>query len=282
MKPEWLKIQPPTEKFSDVKKVIKDHDLYTVCQGAHCPNMSECWSHGTATFMVMGHTCTRYCRFCQVNHGKPESLDPNEPKNLAEAVSKMDLNYIVITSVDRDDLEDQGSGHIAQCIIELKKLPIKVEALIPDFRGDEKALKTVVDAGADVLDHNIEVVERLQRKARDYRANYEQSLGVLRNIKKMNKNILTKSSLMIGLGEKDEEVIQAMKDLRKNKVDMLTIGQYLQPSRKHLQITKFVRPEKFKYFEKQAYKLGFMFCFSGPFVRTSYKAHAWVDKVKKR
>jgi lipoic acid synthetase len=279
MKPSWLKIKPPTKKFSDVKDILKNHHLYTVCQGAHCPNMSECWSHGTATFMVMGDTCTRFCRFCQVKHGTPQELDKDEPKNLAEAVKKLKLKYVVVTSVDRDDLEDLGSKHISSCIKYLKQIPqLKVEALIPDFQGNIECLKTVTEAKPDVLGHNIEVVERLQEKARDKRASYEQSLSVLRNIKKLDKKILTKSSIMLGLGETEKEVISAMKDLIKNKVDMITLGQYLQPGKKNLKVVEYINPEKFKYYEKQAYNMGFMFCASGPFVRSSYKAHEWVKK----
>lgn len=282
MKPEWLKIQPPTQEFSNVKNILKNHNLYTVCQGAHCPNMSECWSHGTATFMIMGDTCTRFCRFCQVNHGKPLALDKDEPKNLADAVKKLKLNYVVITSVDRDDLDDYGSNHIASCIKLLKQIPkIKVEALIPDFQRNIDCLKTVVEACPDVIGHNIEVVKSLQEKARDKRANYEQSLSVLRNIKVLNNKILTKSSLMLGLGETESEIIEVMKDLRKNNVDILTIGQYLQPSKKNLEVVKYITPEKFKYYGKQAYKQGFIFCQSGPFVRSSYKANQWIKITKK-
>ena len=278
MKPTWLKIKPPTKEFSNVKDILKNYHLYSVCQEAHCPNMSECWSHGTATFMVMGNTCTRFCRFCQINHGKPQPLDKDEPKNLAEAVKKLKLKYVVITSVDRDDLDDLGSKHISFCIKYLKKIPqLKVEALIPDFQGKVNLLKNVTNENPDVLGHNIEVVERLQDKTRDRRANYNQSLSVLRNIKKLNNKILTKSSLMLGLGETEKEVIEAMKDLRKNNVDMITLGQYLQPSKKNLKVVEYIKPEKFKYYEKQAYKLGFMFCASGPFVRSSYRAHEWVE-----
>ena len=280
MKPSWLKIKPPTNEFSNVKDVLKNHKLYTVCQGAHCPNMSECWSAGTATFMVMGETCTRFCKFCQVKHGTPDDLDSNEPKNLAKAVKKMKLKYTVITSVDRDDLEDFGASHIASCIKYLKEIrKMKVEALIPDFQGNIECLKKIINANPDVIGHNIEVVKRLQDTARDIRASYDQSMELLKNVKKFSKNIYTKSSIMIGLGETKEEVLEVMKDLRKNKVDMLTIGQYLQPSSKNLNVVKYINPEKFKYYEKKAYKLGFMFCASGPFVRSSYKAHEWVKKI---
>lgn len=279
MKPDWLRITPPTKEFSNVKNILKNHNLYTVCQGAHCPNMSECWSAGIATFMVMGDTCTRFCRFCQVNHGKPLPLDKNEPKNLADAVKKMKLNYVVITSVDRDDLKDLGSNHIASCIKYLKQNPkIKVETLIPDFQGKINLLKNITDVNPDVIGHNIEVVKSLQKKARDIRASYKQSLSVLKNIKILNNKILTKSSLMLGLGETEAEIIETLKDLRKNNVDIITIGQYLQPSKKNLKVVEYITPEKFKYYEKQAYNIGFMFCASGPFVRSSYKASEWVQK----
>ena len=328
IKPPWLKIKPPTNQFHTVKSIIKSNNLHTVCQEAHCPNTSECWSAGTATFMIMGDTCTRGCRFCAVKTGIPTKLDKNEPKNLAKAIKdivtqqksqialqnvknsnnfklltrqshiskfpnqKKDLSgkqshstkiketnymklfeYIVLTSVDRDDLIDQGANHFANCISEIKKeVPkILVEVLIPDFTGDIELLKIVMNAKPDVIAHNVETVKRLQT-VRDRRANYSQSLNVLKNAKKINPKIHTKSSLMLGLGEKDDEVIQTMKDLRKINVDIITFGQYLKPKNRTLQIHEFVRPEKFKYFKEVAYELGFIYCASGPFVRSSYKA----------
>lgn len=275
-KPEWLKILPPTtEKFHDIKLVLRAHSLHTVCEEAHCPNISECWSGGTATFMVMGDTCTRACKFCAVKTGYPAGpLDKNEPENLASAVSKMNLDYVVITSVDRDDLPDQGAGHFADCINAIKeKTPeIIVEVLIPDFRGNTELIGKVIEAGPHVIAHNVETVKRLQRKARDPRAGYEQSLSVLKHVKKVNPRIYTKSSIMLGLGEQDEEVIEAMKDLRRIGVDILTIGQYLRPSSWHLVVEEFVHPEKFLWFKEEAEKLGFLYVASGPFVRSSYRA----------
>ena len=277
IKPEWLKIKlTTTDNFSNIKQTLKKHNLHTVCESAHCPNISECWNGGTATFMLMGDTCTRGCKFCAVKTGNPmKQLDKEEPRKLAEALAEIKLfDYVVLTSVNRDDLEDQGSSHFAKCIKEIKKAypGIIVEVLIPDFRGDIGLLKKIVDAKPEVIAHNIETVERLQRKVRDVRANYKQSLGVLENIKKMNPKIYTKSSIMLGLGEEDEEVIQSMKDLRKINADILTIGQYLRPTDWHLAIERFVAPEKFEYFKQKALELGFLYCASGPFVRSSYKA----------
>ncbi|MBS3103058.1 lipoyl synthase [Candidatus Woesearchaeota archaeon] len=283
-KPEWLKIQTPNKDYYNVREIIKNQGLNTVCQEAHCPNMSECWSGGTATFMVLGEICTRGCRFCAVKTGNPiGKVDIEEPKKLALALKQMRIfDYVVITSVDRDDLEDQGAAHFANCINEIKKeIPgIIVEVLIPDFRGNINLLKKIIDAKPDVIAHNVETVERLQRKARDIRANYLQSLFILENIKKFNQKIYTKSSLMLGLGEKDEEVMQAMKDLRKIDVDIITFGQYLRPSNWHLPVAEYVKPEKFKYFEERALNLGFLYCASGPFVRSSYKAGELFLKAK--
>jgi lipoyl synthase len=276
-KPEWLKIKlSTTGKFADIKASLKQHKLNTVCVQAHCPNISECWSGGTATFMVMGDTCTRGCKFCAVKTGNPmKKLDGDEPKKLAKALAEIKLfDYVVLTSVDRDDLKDGGAAHFAECITEIKKAypKIIIEVLIPDFRGDEKALKKIVDAKPEVVGHNIETVESLQKKVRDPRANYKQSLTVLENVKKLNPKIYTKSALMLGLSEKDEEVLQSMKDLRAIGCDILTIGQYLRPTDWHIPISGFVKPEKFKYFEQKALEEGFLFCASGPFVRSSYKA----------
>ena len=275
-KPAWLKIAPPTtESFSGIKQIISEKKLHTVCQEAHCPNMSECWSGGTATFMVMGDTCTRGCRFCAVKTAaKGQPLDPNEPRNLAKAVGEMGLDYVVITSVDRDELPDQGAGHFAKCIEELhKQAPdVLVEVLIPDFRGDANLIKTIIDAKPTVIAHNIETVKRLQRTVRDGRANYEQSLKVLRTVKEMNPRIYTKSSIIVGFGEKSEEIIETMKDLRQNKVDIVTLGQYLRPSDWHVQVSEYVTPETFKFYEQKGEEIGFMYVASGPFVRSSYKA----------
>ena len=275
-KPEWFKIKPPTEKYEDVKATIKKYGLTTICVEGKCPNLSECWSSGTATFMVMGDTCTRGCRFCNVKTAaKGQVLDKDEPKKLVQALKEMNaFDYIVITSVDRDDLEDQGSTHFAECIKAVKKeFPdMIVEVLIPDFRGNVELLKNVVDASPDVISHNIETVERLQRKARDIRANYKQSLSILEHVKKLNPKIITKSAIMVGLGETKEEVAQSMKDLRKIGVEIFTIGQYLRPSQKHLKIEEWVHPNTFEEYKRLGEQHGFVGVFSGPFVRSSYKA----------
>ncbi|MDP3766009.1 MAG: lipoyl synthase [Nanoarchaeota archaeon] len=277
IKPQWLKIKlTTTDNFINIKSTLKQHNLHTVCEEAHCPNISECWNGGTATFMLMGDVCTRGCKFCAVKTGNPmKQLDADEPKNLAKALAEIKLfDYVVLTSVNRDDLEDGGASHFAECIKEIKKAypEIIVEVLIPDFKGDVSALKKIVDAKPEVIAHNIETVERLQRKVRDARANYKQSLGVLENSKKLNPKIYTKSSIMLGLGETDEEVIQSMKDLRDINVDILTLGQYLRPTDWHIPISEFITPQKFEYFKQKALELGFLFCASGPFVRSSYKA----------
>jgi len=276
MKPDWLRILPPTtEKFQDIKLVLREHKLHTVCEEAHCPNMSECWSGGTATFMVMGDKCTRACKFCAVKTGYPAGpLDLQEPENLAKAVAKMNLDYVVITSVDRDDLFDQGAGHFAACVREImeRSPEIIIEVLIPDFRGNTSLLDIIIEAGPHVIAHNVETVERLQSKARDPRANYAQSLSVLEYAKKVNPKIYTKSSIMLGMGELNEEVIETMKDLRAIGADVLTIGQYLRPSSWHLAVEEFVPPEKFEWFKEEAEKLGFLYVVSGPFVRSSYRA----------
>lgn len=280
-KPEWIKTKMPSgkaaEKFEEVKKLTKGKMLHTICVEAKCPNINECWSVGTATFLLMGDICTRYCRFCATKSarlGVPMHELANEPKNLAAAVEEMKLEYIVLTSVDRDDLEDQGSGHFADCVQVVKgKAPkVIVEVLIPDFRGNETCIKRIVESRPEVIAHNIETVKELQEKVRDRRANYEQSLNVLKSVKKLNPKIYTKSALMLGLGETDGQIKQAMDDLRAINCDILTIGQYLQPTKKHLPVQEYIRPEKFKYWQKIGEEKGFLFVASGPFVRSSYKA----------
>ncbi|MBI2559028.1 lipoyl synthase [Candidatus Woesearchaeota archaeon] len=276
-KPQWLKIKLTTnEEFSNIKSALKKHSLHTVCESAHCPNISECWNGGTATFMLMGDTCTRGCKFCAVKTGNPmKQLDLDEPKKLAKALAELKLfDYAVLTSVNRDDLSDGGASHFAECIMEIKKAypEIIVEVLIPDFKGDIEALKKIADAKPEVIAHNIETVERLQRKVRDARANYKQSLSVLDNVKKLNPRIYTKSSVMVGLGETDEEIVQSMKDLRAIDVNILTIGQYLRPTDGHIAVSEYVPLQKFEYFKEKALEFGFLFCASGPFVRSSYKA----------
>jgi len=276
LKPEWLKIRPPSgEKYLMIKGLKEGLELHTVCEEAHCPNIYECWGGGTATFMVMGDLCTRHCRFCAVKSGRPNGyLDPLEPVKLAYAIRRMNLRYVVVTSVDRDDLEDGGASHFAACIREIRRLnpSIYIEVLIPDFRDDVEALKRVVEARPHVVAHNIETVRRLTPAVRDPRAGYDQSLAVLENIKKLDGGIYTKSSIMLGLGETKEEVVSAMKDLRGVGVDFLTIGQYLQPSKGHIPVKEYVHPDVFEEYRLIGESLGFKYVASGPLVRSSYKA----------
>ena len=278
-KPEWLKIQPPAgERFTDIKRTLRDHDLNTVCEEASCPNLGECWSGkdgpGTATFMLMGDRCSRGCNFCDVATGGMSALDEDEPVNVAEAVTEIGLDYVVLTSVDRDDLNDQGASHFAQTIREIKRRDsdILVEALIPDFQGETHLVQQVIDAGPDVLAHNVETVDRLQWPVRDRRAGYEQSLAVLRQIA-TDSDCYAKTSLMLGVGEYDHEVYQTIKDLSSVGVDILTLGQYLQPSASHLEVSEYVSPDKFNTWERVAEEeIGLLYCASGPLVRSSYRA----------
>jgi len=282
MKPEWLTIKLcSTEKYGDVKNTINSLGIYTVCVEAKCPNITDCWSSGTATFMVLGDLCTRGCRFCSVSKmAKGVTVDNAEPDKLALAISKWGLEYVVITSVCRDDLEDQGSGHFARCIEEIKRTNpnVVIEVLIPDFKGDIECLKRIVDAKPDVLGHNIETVERLTSSVRDRRANYRQSLNVLKDAKKLNPNVYTKSAMMLGIGENDDEVLQVMRDLRANGVDFLALGQYLRPSKFQLEVSEYIRPEKFEQFKQKALEMGFLYVAAGPFVRSSYKAGEYFIK----
>ncbi len=275
-KPEWLRVRPPGgENYTHLKGLLRTLDLHTVCEEAHCPNVWECWGGGTATIMLMGDLCTRGCRFCAVKSGNPHGLlDLEEPRKVAEALADPGLTYIVLTSVDRDDLPDGGASHFARTIREIKSRnpDILIEAHIPDFQGDLEAVRTVVDAGPDVLDHNLETVRRLQSVARDPRANYEQSLAVLRAAKSMRPHLFTKSSLMLGLGETHEEVLGAMRDLRANGVDLLTLGQYLRPSDWHLPVQEYVAPEAFDELRAAGEALGFLYVAAGPLVRSSYRA----------
>ena len=277
--PPWLRIQPPTERqiavFRKVEGTLIDYGLHTICESGKCPNRGECWSAGTATFLLMGDVCTRACRFCgTATSAHPPALDNGEPEKLASAVNKLGLRYAVLTSVDRDDLPDQGANHIARTIraVKEKNPGVIVEALIPDFCGNRALLETVVAAQPDVLGHNVEVVEALQAKARDARAGYEQSLRVLSNAKKISPGIVTKSSLMVGLGETREQMERAMDDLRAAEVDVLTIGQYLQPNERCLPVERFVEPAEFKQLEETGRGKGFEVVVAGPFVRSSYKA----------
>jgi lipoic acid synthetase len=275
-KPAWLKVPfPGGERFNWIKEQSKTLKLATVCEEARCPNIGECWNSGTATFMVMGDTCTRGCRFCAVNTSKrPGALDMEEPKKLAETIRGMQLTYVVLTTVDRDDLEDQGAGHIARCIRASKRAnpELLIEILMPDFRGETLLVQEVIDSGAEVLAHNVETVERLTSKVRDPRAGYRQSLDVLGYLKENAPGRYTKSSLMLGLGETKEEVVTAMEDMRAVGVDFLTLGQYLQPTRKHLKVEEFLPPEEFEELKDIGESLGFQYVAAGPLVRSSYKA----------
>ncbi|XP_033646283.1 lipoyl synthase, mitochondrial-like [Asterias rubens] len=278
--PPWLKTEIPVGKnYNRIKESLRGLNLNTVCEEARCPNIGECWGGGehqtaTATIMLLGDTCTRGCRFCSVKTArKPPPPDPNEPVNTAKAISDWGLDYVVLTSVDRDDLPDGGSAHFAQTVIELKKRSsMLVECLTPDFRGDMEAVARVALSGLDVFAHNIETVENLQIFVRDPRANYKQSMSVLAHAKKVHPDVITKSSIMLGMGEKDEEVFQTMKDLRAVGVECVTLGQYMQPTRRHLKVSEYVTPDKFAYWEKVGNKLGFAYTASGPLVRSSYKA----------
>ncbi|MEQ1878885.1 MAG: lipoyl synthase [Bdellovibrionia bacterium] len=275
-KPTWLKVRPPAgEKYLEIKDMLKSLNLATVCQEARCPNIAECWGGGTATFMLMGEVCTRGCKFCAVKTGNPRGkIDNEEPYKVGFAIAKMKLDYVVITSVDRDDLPDEGSSHFAKTIqtIKSERPEMIVEILTPDFKGNREHIERLVRAKPDVFAHNVETVERLQRKVRDPRANYQQSLSVLRMIKEMDPAMYTKTSVMLGLSETDDEVLQTMKDIRAAGVDVITFGQYLQPTPRHLKVEEYVTPEKFKFWKDTADEMGFLYSASGPLVRSSYRA----------
>lgn len=278
-KPEWLKVKAPIgENYTRIKEMLGDLKLATVCQEAKCPNMGECWSGGTATFMLMGDTCTRGCKFCHVKTGNAKlglpPVDPFEPEKVAHSISQMKLKYVVITSVDRDDMPDQGSDHFARTVTTVKKLDpdLIVEILTPDFRGDEALVNHLAASRPHVFAHNVETVERLTPKVRDPRAKYRQSLRVLETVKEFDSKIYTKTSIMLGLGETEDEVIQTLKDLRAVGCDVVTFGQYLQPTEKHLKVIEYVSPEKFQWWQKTAESMGFLYVASGPLVRSSYRA----------
>lgn len=275
-KPAWMKIKlsAHSDRVKAIKNGMRRHNLHSVCEEASCPNLNECFNHGTATFMILGAICTRRCPFCDVAHGKPLPPDPNEPYQLAETIADMKLKYVVITSVDRDDLPDRGAGHFADCIREIRKLnpDIKIEILVPDFRGRiEQALEKLKDNPPDVFNHNLENIPRLYKDIRPG-ANYEWSLKLLREFKAMFPHIPTKSGLMVGLGETNEEILTVMQDLRNNGVTMLTLGQYLQPSRYHLPVARYMPPEEFDIMRTKAHAMGFEHAACGPFVRSSYHA----------
>ena len=287
-KPDWLKSRPPSgNQFTEIKQTLRDRNLHTVCEEANCPNMGECWSGGhdgpgTATFMLMGDRCSRGCNFCDVATGGMEPLDPEEPANVADAVAEIGLDYVVLTSVDRDDLADGGSAHFAETIRAIKRrdADVLVETLIPDFQGDPDAVDRIVEAGPDVIAHNVETVERLQWPVRDRRATYEQSLSVLDRIDR-TADVYTKTSLMLGVGEYAHEVYRTLGDLREVGVDVVTFGQYLQPSRSHLDVFEYVHPDVFETWREVAEtEFDFLYCASGPMVRSSYRAgELFVDAV---
>lgn len=286
-KPSWLKIKPAhansdeMKVFGNLRKRVKDLKLHTVCEESHCPNMAECWGAGTATYMVLGDTCTRACKFCNVKTGNPmKKVNPREPEDLARAIKEMNVKYAVITSVDRDDLKDGGAAHFAECIRTVKKEcpETLIELLIPDFQGETDPLDTIIEAKPKVIGQNIETVERLTHEVRDLRAGYDQTLEVLHYIKDKNPEIYTKSAIIVGLGETEDEVIQTFRDLRQHKVDFVNVGQYLQPSQKHFSLKEYVSPDKFKKYEKIALDMGFLYAFCGPFVRSSYRAGEYFYK----
>ncbi len=278
-KPDWLRIRLPADpqsmaRVSDIKKALRKNRLYTVCEEASCPNLPECFGHGTATFMIMGDKCTRRCSFCDVAHGRPDPLDPDEPLNLAKTIQQMQLNYVVITSVDRDDLRDGGAGHFAACIKAIREFnpQITIETLVPDYRGRmEVAVAITEQTPPDVFNHNIETVPRLYKQARPG-SDYAWSLRLLQLVKQRLPNTPTKSGIMLGLGETNAEVEQVMADLRAHDVEMITLGQYLQPSRYHLPVARYVPPQEFDHFAELGNKMGFTNVASGPLVRSSYHA----------
>jgi lipoic acid synthetase len=274
-KPEWIRVRAGGgERFAEVKRILREAKLHTVCEEASCPNIGECFGHGTATFMIMGDLCTRRCPFCDVAHGRPAPLDPAEPRHLAETIAAMKLSYVVITSVDRDDLRDGGAGHFVACIRAVRALSpaTRIEVLTPDFRGRaDRALAILAQAPPDVMNHNLETVPRLYAQARPG-SDYAHSLALLRDFKAAHPDVPTKSGLMVGLGETNEEILAVMRDLRAHDVEMLTLGQYLQPSRHHLAVARYAHPDEFRMFEAEAARMGFANAACGPMVRSSYHA----------
>lgn len=275
-KPDWIRVKAASgnSRFHEIKKILRENQLVTVCEEASCPNIGECFGKGTATFMIMGDKCTRRCPFCDVGHGRPDPLDVNEPSNLAKTIAALKLSYVVITSVDRDDLRDGGAQHFVDCITQTRDLSpaTRIEVLVPDFRGRlEKALDIFAKGLPDVMNHNLETVPRLYKEARPG-SDYMHSLKLLKDFKALYPNIATKSGLMVGLGETDEEILQVMQDMREHNIDMLTIGQYLAPSNHHLPVRRYVHPDTFAMFEKKAYEMGFTHAAVGAMVRSSYHA----------
>ena len=275
-KPDWIRVKAgsPSTRFYEIKDVLRANKLVTVCEEASCPNIGECFGKGTATFMIMGDKCTRRCPFCDVGHGRPDPLDVNEPENLAKTIAALKLQYVVITSVDRDDLRDGGSQHFVDCIRRTRALSpqTQIEILVPDFRGrDDRALEILKAAPPDVMNHNMETVPRLYKEARPG-SDYAFSLNLLKKFKNLFPHVPTKSGLMVGLGETDEEILQVMQDMRAHQIDMLTIGQYLAPSTSHIPVRRYVHPDTFKMFEAKAYEMGFSHAAVGAMVRSSYHA----------
>jgi lipoyl synthase len=275
-KPDWIRVKAgsPSTRFYEIKQILRESNLHTVCEEASCPNIGECFGKGTATFMIMGDKCTRRCPFCDVGHGRPDPLDVNEPENMAKTIAKLKLKYVVITSVDRDDLRDGGAGHFVECIRKTRELSpgTTIEVLVPDFRGrDDRALEILRAAPPDVMNHNLETIPRLYKEARPG-SDYAFSLNLLKKFKALFPNVPTKSGIMVGLGETDDEILQTMRDMREHNIDMLTIGQYLAPSMSHLPVRRYVHPDTFKMFEAEAYKMGFTHAAVGAMVRSSYHA----------
>jgi lipoic acid synthetase len=282
-KPSWIRVRAgsPTTRFYEIKDILRKNKLVTVCEEASCPNIGECFGKGTATFMIMGDKCTRRCPFCDVGHGRPDPLDADEPKNLANTIAALKLQYVVITSVDRDDLRDGGSGHFVECIgqIRASSPQTRIEILVPDFRGrDDRALEILKAAPPDVMNHNLETVPRLYKEARPG-SDYQFSLNLLKKFKALFPDVPTKSGLMVGLGETDEEILAVMRDMREHGINMLTIGQYLAPSTSHLTVKRYVHPDTFTMFEREAYAMGFMHAAVGPMVRSSYHADQQAHNV---
>lgn len=280
-RPDWIKVRAPGgEQYDFLKDLMRSKSLHTVCEEAMCPNIGECWGSGTATFLIMGDTCTRSCGFCDIKTGRPDPLDWEEPERVAQAVRKMNLRHVVITSVNRDERKDGGAPIFALCIERIREIQpgCSIEVLIPDFKGSEPALKMVMDARPDILNHNVETVPRLFRQVQP-QDHYEWALTTLRNAKAMQPDVLTKSGIMLGLGETFEEVVDVMRDLAQLKVDILTIGQYLQPSRKHLPIERYYEPAEFEALSQIGYELGFRWVESGPLVRSSYRAEQQVRQL---
>jgi lipoic acid synthetase len=282
-KPDWIRVKAgsASSRFYEIKQILREHKLHTVCEEASCPNIGECFGKGTATFMIMGDKCTRRCPFCDVGHGRPDPLDASEPENLAKTIAALKLKYVVITSVDRDDLRDGGAGHFVECIRKTRELSPQttIEVLVPDFRGrDDRALEILKAAPPDVMNHNLETIPRLYKEARPG-SDYAFSLNLLKKFKALHPGVPTKSGLMVGLGETDDEILAVMRDMRAHDIDMLTIGQYLAPSMSHLPVRRYVHPDTFKMFEAKAYEMGFTHAAVGAMVRSSYHADEQAEKA---